>query len=282
MTNPLLHIESFKEWPCQGGVLVRTDGLIGDNIVASTAFRYIFKRHPGKQITIYNTYNHRFERVKLLADLFQELVSCGLIYAIIHKDRKHGPVNAEEEIVFRDNYETWYDCAPFETQFLKMRKSTPMLGPNLQKAWKDRKHDSKYVALFRWSGFHNHYQLRNRPWDEWREIERLLIKLGKRPLLFGWDDSMPFEKGIIDLRRRLDLYHTLFLLARCNLLISTVTFALLYCQHYIPCLVLSDPGDIKNLTIRWKVLSTYELYDASSNYLDRICSRIEELCTVVV
>jgi len=281
MTNSIIHITSLKEWPCQGGILVRTDGLIGDNIVASRAFQYILKKHPGKPVTIYNTYNHTPSRVKLLADLFQELIASRFIFSIVHKGRNHGPLNAEEEALFRDNYEAWYDCGPFERQFHNIRKSAPMLGSNLLKAWEDRKHDS-YVALFRWSGFHNHYQLRNRPWNEWREIERLLIRLGKRPLLFGWDDPMPFEQGIIDLRRKLSVYETLLHIARCNLLISTVTFAPLFCQHYIPCLVLSDPSDITNLTTRWKVLSTYELFDVSSHDLSQLCSRIEELCSGTV
>jgi len=277
MTNPILHIKSLKEWPCQGGILVRTDGLIGDNIVASTAFRYIFKRHPGKSFTIYNTYNHSFERLKLLADLFQELFADGLIYAIVHKGRKHGPLNTEEEAIFRENYDAWYDCAPFERQFLEMSKSTPMLGPNLQRAWEDEEPDSNCVALFRWSGYHSHYQLRNRPWIEWQEIERFLIKLGAQPLLFGWDDPMPFEDGVIDFRRKLGVYETLLDMAKCSLLISTVTFAPLFCQHYIPCLVLSDPNDISNLTKRWKILPTYELFDASSDYLGQLTIRIQEV-----
>ncbi len=260
---------------CAGTFAIRTDGLLGDSIVASSAFEWITSQRPGQSAVIYSTYGRDPTRLALLADLFQELFEDRWIRAIVHKGRAHGPVSRNEEIQLRAlGCEQCYDCGPFEQSFAKMSRGAPYLGARLRQAWDDRAGSTRRVALFRCSRFHDHYPLRNRPWDEWKWIEEQVIELGLKPCIFGWDDYMPTLKESHDYRRRLSVYQTLQEMANCRFLISTVTFAPLFCQHYCACLVISDPRDIENLRLRWKVRSEYKIFDASLPYRDELREQI--------
>lgn len=260
-------------------IAVRTDGLLGDNIVASKAFSGIRASEGNLPLIIYSTYNHNPSRVWLIYDLFVELFCSKTIAKIIHKDRQHGPIiPTERHFLMKLGCKRVYDCGPFEREFQGLAKTKPMLGHAIQNVWANRRTRSDKVALFRWSGFHTHYPDRNRPFKEWQKIEQLLVDLGKQVMLFGWDDPLPSSQNVIDLRRKLSPYETLWYMAECDFLVSIVTFAPLFCQHYIPCLVLSDPRDIPNLKKRWNVSPRYEIFDASSDYLEPLCYRIKELC----
>jgi len=260
-----------------GTIAIRTDGLLGDNIIASTAFSQIRILEQDRPFIIYSTYHHNSTRILLLYDLFKELFDTNVIQLILHKGRGHGPLQVNEKVFLKSlGCKSVYDCAPWEEGFFSLRRSLPMLGESMQKVWNSKASNLCNVALFRWSGFHTHYPMRNRPWHEWQVIERELLNLGYQIFLFGWDDPLPCGKEVIDLRRKLSVYETLKHMAQCRFLISTVTFAPLFCQYYIPCFVLSDTRDIPNLRKRWCVLSRYIIFDVSTNYLDDLCKAIRD------
>lgn len=245
---------------------IRVDGLIGDNIVASTTFKNIIEKEK-KQLVIFCTYNHEKTRIKLLADLYSELMFNGTIKCIIHYPRPHGPLTIKEKKYLKGiGCVKIYDCGPFEREFKNLKKDLPFLGKNLEKKW-ETKRSNKTVALFRWSGFHSHYQLRNRPYSEWEKIEGFLISRGFRCILFGIDDVLPNKNGLKDYRGKLTVYGTLKKMSECSLLISTTSFPPHFCQYFIPCLVLSDPGDVKNLKKKWGINNNFIVFDVNKKYL---------------
>jgi len=279
--EPVLFLQGLKntvDLNLEATIAVRTDGLLGDNIAASKAFLGIRASEGNLPLVIYSTYNHNPSRVCLIYDLFVELFHSKIIAKIIHSGRQHGPVTcAERHFLMKLGCRRVYDCGPFEREFQGLDKTEPMLGHAIRNVWVNRKTPSDKVALLRWSGFHTHYPDRNRPLKEWQKIEDLLLDLGKQIILFGWDDPLPCSRNVIDLRRKLSPYETLWYMAQCDFLVSTVTFAPLFCQHYIPCLVLSDHRDVPNLKKRWNVSTRYEVFDVSSDYLGPLCYRIKEL-----
>jgi len=118
---------------------VRTDGLLGDNIIASTAFRSIIN-NTGRPVVIFSTYNHDKRRVKLLADLYSELISEELIKSIIHYPRPHGPLQKEErDFLEKIGCEKVYDCGPFEKEFKQLQRGKPFLGKELEKELESKK-----------------------------------------------------------------------------------------------------------------------------------------------
>lgn len=247
-------------------IAVRTDGLLGDNIVASTAFEFILNSNPGHQIVVVNTYNHDPGHIVLLSDLFSGLIRKGVIRKILHFPRPHGPLTTcERRELLSAGSSAVYDCGPFEEEFHKLPKGKPFLGVARKELGNDQR--EILVALFRYSGFHSHYPLRNRPYEEWRKIERMIESCGARPVLFGLDDAMPITPSTIDLRGRISVYDTLAYVLSCRCLISTTTFLPLYAQHFIPCFVLSDPDDIPNLVYKWKVLQNFSILDVTKDYL---------------
>lgn len=259
----------------EGTVAVRTDGLLGDNIVASTAFEDICRREKNAPLIIFNTYNHDSSRLTLLCDLFCEMINDGIISDILHYPRDHGALRDEERAFLLNlGCRAVYECAPFEKEFLGLSRGAPSLGERLNSRWHYRTGLSGRIALFRWSGFHRHHWCRNRPSEEWLEIQNTLQIHGKTPVLFGWDDPLPAGRGVIDLRRRLSVHETLMHMADCEFLISTTSFPPLFCQHFIQCFVLAAPEDISNLHTRWCVKDSYEMYDVSQDYLNALTERI--------
>lgn len=264
------NIFSTPEFRFPGTIGVRTEGLLGDNIVASTAFRGLINIHR-KPIIIFSTYTHDKERVNLLADLYSELISTNVIKGIIHFSRPHGPITDEQkDFLIKIGCQKVYDCGSFEDEFKTLQRGEPFLGEKLEKEWKSKKEKNNVIGLFRWSGFHAHYFLRNRPYKEWEIIEKFLIKRGFKCILFGQDDLLPNKNKFTDYRKKLTVYETLKKMAQCSLLISTTSFPPLFCQYYIPCLVLSDPGDIQNLKEKWEVSNNYKIFDVSKNYIEQI------------
>ncbi|MFH1161984.1 MAG: hypothetical protein V1696_01780 [Candidatus Jorgensenbacteria bacterium] len=254
---------------------VRTEGLLGDNIIASTAFRGLINAHK-KPIVIFSTYTHDKERVGLLSDLYSELISKNVIKGIIHFSRPHGPITDEQRnYLLRMGCQKVYDCGPFESEFRGLQRGEPFLGEELGKEWKSQKRKNNTIGLFRWSGFHTHYFLRNRPYEEWEIIEKFLVEKGFECILFGYDDLLPNKNGFADYRKKLTVYETLKKMAQCSLLISTSSFPPLFCQYYIPCLVLSDPRDIENLKEKWEVSSNYKILDVTKNYINQIRTELD-------
>lgn len=156
-------------------------------------------------------------------------------------------------------------------EFHDYKQYTPKLGIEKQGRMQGR------VCLMRRSHQHGHFPLRNRPYEEWYEIESFLVEEGFYPEIIGLDDPMPNKHDLPDYRGLLSPLQTLERCLGAELIISTATFVPVYTNHYVPTLVLSDPGDIRDLEEKWYHGRFARVFDVSRSYLREVKNCIKEI-----
>jgi hypothetical protein len=115
------------------------------------------------------------------------------------------------------------------------------------------KTNNNKVALFRFSGFHQHVPLRHIKEEDWLNIEEHLLNLGLDVYLYGYDDPMKtLVKPENDFRKKLTILGTIKHAADSGLCISTTTYLPHYLHHFVPCLVYIDPIDTVPISLMWR------------------------------
>jgi len=162
----------------------------------------------------------------------------------------------------------YYD--PVYRDFDKLPASLPKLGPDIFRHWRDTSRSTKMVGLFRRSAFHSHVPERNRPQEEWQEVEKMLAERGYEMTLFGHDDDMANSCNVTDYRGKLSIYETIKKMASCARLISVTTFLPIFCQFFIPCHVLVAPSDVEPVKKLWRMRDNYHILDVSKDWIAEI------------
>jgi hypothetical protein len=283
-----------------GCVAVHTEGLIGDHILISTTFDRAIR--DDKPFLIYSTYYsnpypHRrsiiaqqwrqmlqgdiprnVKRLALIEDLLREFIEAGQLKAILYHPRKFGPFD-ESEIGYLKSVgcEMMLDCSLYNPQYSQYPKGDPYIGPVMRAAWEAPREREFKLALFRWSGIHNHYPDRLRPYPEWKKFEVWLLEQGVVPILFGYDDPLPNDHGLLDYRKKLSVYETLLEIAKCHLIVSVTSFPPVYGQYYVPCIVLADKRDIPNQRNFWRRTGRYHVVPISTGHWQHVRELVRDL-----
>jgi hypothetical protein len=273
----------------QGTFAVHTDGLIGDHCLVSTVFEMLLERHDAPMV-IYSTYTpnpwpyrrglkpehlqeiadlapRNRKRLDLVVDLLKELISANMIHGIYHFGRLFRDMDEmEKRYLWQMGCERVYDLSLISKQFIDMPKAMPYLGPEMRAEWERPKPHPLKIALFRWSAIHPHCTERLRPYNEWSRIERSLLECGMQPILFGYDDELPNDHGLLDFRKKLSVYGTLKAMAECAAMVTVTSFPPVFAQYYIPCLVLTDERDVSRQERIWKRTDRYEICPVKEGY----------------
>jgi hypothetical protein len=228
---------------------LRVHGLIGDCIKATTVLSELIKEDPTRTYVFLISYKDE-TKGSLIKDIFSDLIAKGLIVGL-----------------FLNNYQIVGNMSFLQWSFLRDLGCDIALDLYFHSSdeYKRRKTGIAYlgfeqpqssptkVALFRYSGFHQHVPLRHIPEKEWLEIEDHLLNLGLDVHLYGQDDTMrTLVKPDNDFRKKLSVLGTIKHSADSGLCISTTTFLPHYLSHFIPCLVFCDPIDIPALCLQWR------------------------------
>ena len=128
--------------------------------------------------------------------------------------------------------------------------------------------------IFRYSGYHKHCPKRNRPYEEWKQIEENLLSKGYIVYLLGKDDTMPLTEGVIDLRNTMNVLEVLDFSKDASICISTTTFIYVWQQFVCPTYVFADPCDVNTLNKIWKLNENLRVLDAGQNYMPYLKSCI--------
>lgn len=230
-------------------VAFRIHGLIGDVIKATTVLSPILKENPNKKFVILQSYNDATKK-SLVRDVFSDLINTGVVVGLfLNEYSMVGNISYHQYEFLRDIgcttiVDLYYYASDGYTYF---NKGIPYLGFPQPEA------NPHKVALFRFSGFHNHVRLRHIPENEWLDIEDHLLKLGLDVHLYGYDDTM--KTNVLkenDHRKKLSVLDTIKHAADSGFCISTTTFLPHYLSHFIPCLVFCDPSDLVLLSLHWR------------------------------
>lgn len=259
-----------------GTTVVRIHGLLGDNILAATRFRWIRNKHKAP-LTLVSTYTHpHCERQDLLPDLYRELLEDGTITQIFsHPVGNFLPDENHVRKLLHRGAKGFYGPTMRDLKRIPVDPEGPYLGAALRERWQT-KASPRRVAIFRWSGYHAHARLRLRPYNDWRQIEKTLVDAGYEVVLFGWDDPLPRIYATEDYRKKLSIYETLWEAATCGQLISVTTFLPVYCQFFMPCYVLTDPTDIGLQRKIWQMRhEAYQIIDVSKPFIKPILEKVK-------
>jgi hypothetical protein len=301
--NFIQHVPDLAQRPGEkfpGAAAVHTEGLIGDHILISTTFDHALRDE--KPFVLFSTYYnnpwpHRgkitrqqwhtmlvssipenMKRLRLVEDLFEEMITSGQLKGILYHPRKFGPFHEPEmRYLKRLGCDVMLDCSLYNPQYPQYPKSEPYIGRQMREAWKAPRGGDLTVALFRWSGIHGHYQDRLRPYPEWRAFEGWLLAQGFRPILFGYDDPLPNDHRLLDYRKRLSVYQTLREIAKCDLIVSVTSFPPVLGQYYVPCIVLADKKDIPNQRNFWKRTGRYQVVPITAGTWDEVRALVLDL-----
>jgi hypothetical protein len=96
------------------------------------------------------------------------------------------------------------------------------------------------VGLFRYSAANKEWIQKNRPYEEWFEVEKWLKEKGYDCVIVGKDDPLPNECGFEDYRGKLSLRESLNLLCSCKKVICIQSWPSTVCQHYAPAYCIFD------------------------------------------
>ena len=258
---------------------IRLSGLIGDTIHASTRFNYILEKFPDKRWLVIHSYPQpRFEeRIKGVAqELLQTFFKDGRIaYYFCSGAGKGGATYTSiKEVTDAFRFcriapDRIFECLYKHPKLPKM--DYPNLGIDLAV-----KKNPKKVVIFRYSGWHNHFPERNRPYSEWQKIEEFLLEKGYEVNLLGLDDKMPITPGVKDFRGYFKLRSLLDFCKDSAMCISVATFLYQWTQHICPTAVLSDARDCAALKGPWKLTNKLHVINVNnSNYLSDVFDLIQ-------
>jgi hypothetical protein len=139
----------------------------------------------------------------------------------------------------------------------------------------DRPKQQKAV-LMRRSAWNAHYPERNRPVEEWSQIEARVLSLGYATFVVGIDDDMSLTPGVVDRRRSMPIRELLEFTTDASLVVSCTTFLPVFTQFVCPSLVICDPLDYESQIRNWKVTPDYRVYAAREGYLADLVTAIPE------
>ncbi len=241
----------------QNVMALRIHGLFGDCIKATTALSELIKEDPTRKYVILISYNN-VENGKLVKDLFSDLISAGIIVALfLNEYPVVGNMQFNQFSFLLDLGCTRVeDMYYFHSSGYKRKTGIAYLGfPNpLPRTDK--------VALFRFSGFHQHVPKRHIPEYEWLDIEKHLIGIGLDVHLYGYEDPMDtLVRPENDHRKKLSVLGTIKHASDAGLAITTTTYLPIYLHHFIPCLVFADPIDIHLINTMWRSNHNYQCMD---------------------
>lgn len=246
---------------------VRIQGLLGDSIKAASVISSL----PEDRKVLISLAYPDIRRHPLVQNLFSHLLRSGRIVDILPSPRPGlGTIQPEEIQDLRSRgCREIYDITVLSSEFGSYPQTKPDLGLPAREPIKGR------VCLMRRSHFHDHFSLRNRPYQEWDRIEGYLVKAGFQPEILGLDDPMPNPHGLPDYRRLLTPLQTLERVMGSELVISLPTFVPVYSCQYRPTIVLSDPRDIPQLRDRWYAGGDVTLFDVTQPYIEPLLELIK-------
>jgi hypothetical protein len=241
-------------------------GLLGDTILASTYFRELISKYPNKKWIIVHSYKEK-NKTQVVLDLLLPYFDNGQIKEYVyHFLPRCLPMPREVVDLF-------VRCGVDDVEelsfagFDKSKLTEPALGFNFDKPKLNK------VILMRQSTWNPHFLERNRPYEEWHEIEKTLLEAHRIPHFIGIEDTMPIIAGI-DLRNRLSIRGVLEHSSDASLCISCTTFLPVFTQFVCPTLVICDPADYDNQMTNWKLTENYKVFPAEENYLNQILENI--------
>src|ERR1700693_3278213 len=238
---------------------LRIHGLFGDCIKATSVLSELIKEDPSRKYVILISYSNAQNGV-LVRDLFSDLISAGIIVGLfLNEYRIVGNISYHQFAFLQDvGCSKVEDLYYFNSNGYKRKTGLPYLGFANPASKLDK------VALFRFSGFHQHVPMRHIPEQEWLEIESHLLSLGLDVNLYGWDDSM---KTLVspekDFRKKLSVLGTIKHASDSGLSITTTTYLPIYLHHFIPCLVFADPNDMYLINMMWRSNHNYQCIDTT-------------------
>lgn len=234
-------------------IAFRVHGLIGDCIKATTILAGKIEENPNSKYVFLISYNDASKK-GLIKDLFSDLVESGIVVGLFFNECSViGNMNFYQYDFLKrigcSRILDMYYHSSDEYQFNKAGQAYLGFEQVLPK--------NNKVALFRFSGFHQHVPLRHIPEEGWLDIEKHLISLGLDVHLYGHDDEMETTEGVHDHRREFSVIDTIKHASDSGLSLSTTTFLPLYLHHFIPCLVLVDPSDLAAVSLLWRSTHNY-------------------------
>ncbi len=248
-------------------VALRIHGLVGDCIKATTIISAYLRENPEQQFVVLVSYNDASKR-GIVKDLFSKLVEKNIIVGLFFNEFPLiGNVSFHQFQFLRSiGCENILDLYFYNSEVYNITDTGPAyLG------FENLEIDSNKIALFRFSGFHQHVPLRHIPEEEWLTLEFHLLHLGYDVHLYGYDDTMSTAPGVIDHRRELSVLETIEHASNAGLCISTTTFLPLYLHHRVPCLVYIDPKDMNAVSLLWRDSHNYMPINTQSlDHLDYV------------
>lgn len=251
-------VQAFRDlFEGKNVMALRIHGLFGDCIKASSVLSELIKEDPARKYVILISYNNVKNGV-LVRDLFSELISAGIIVGLfLNEYGIVGNISYPQFSFLQDlGCKNIQDLYYFNSNGYKRKTGIAYLGFQNPQPKPDK------VALFRFSGFHQHVPKRHIPENEWLDIERHLLNLGLDINLYGYEDSM---KTLVspekDFRKKLTVLGTIKHASDSGLSISTTTYLPIYLHHFIPCLVFADPTDMYLINTMWRSNHNYQCID---------------------
>lgn len=253
-------------------IIVRFNGLFGDVLHGTCKFNHFRKLYPNNKWIIIHEYGNK-ERAELCKPFFQHLFNSGeLKYYFFNKFMGSSRISRSMRTIINSIGVPDHkicDCYVFQA------KPKMITRPDIGIEIPDHKDQTKAV-IFRKSGWHGHFPERNRPIEEWMQIERYLLDSGYTVYLLGYDDEMPNPNNLIDLRKKMSVYEILDFVKDSSICITTTTFLYMWTQFVCPSLVLSAKGDIRNLQRHWKITNYMVPIDVQkNNYLGALYNYID-------
>lgn len=274
LLNEGSNLESLKnKYKEQDVKAFRIHGLIGDCVRASTVLHAYMTDNPNKKLILLISYNDASKK-NVIVDLFSDLVKQNKIVGLFLNETQHIGEMTFPQFKFlnhvgcSDITDLYYMTGVYK----KLKTSTPYLGFG-QPASNNNK-----VALFRYSGFHQHVPKRHISEESWNAIEQHLLYLNLDVHLYGTaDDTMKtLVKPENDHRSKLSILGTIKHSADSGLCISTTTFLPHYLHHFIPCLVYADPVDIYALCNQWRANHNFMPIDTTkSDYVSYVLRYVD-------
>lgn len=251
-------VSAFRDlYKDQNVMALRIHGLFGDCIKATSALSELIKEEPSRKYVILISYNNA-QNGKLARDLFSDLISAGIIVGLfLNEYPVVGNISYPQFSFLQDlGCKNVQDMYYFNSGGYKRKTGIAYLGFQNPIPKTDK------VALFRFSGFHQHVPKRHIPEYEWFDIEKHLLNLGLDVHLYGYEDSMETQiKPENDHRKKLTVLETIKHASDAGLSISTTTYLPIYLHHFIPCLVFADPTDIYLIQTMWRSNHNYQCID---------------------
>ena len=258
-------------------IVIRISGLYGDLLHASTRFQGILQRYPNANWIIIHSYAIK-ERVETCLELFKTWEIAGRLkyYLYDHYTRSSGMQSAIRSklnsIGISDD--KIFDCFVFQ------RKPSIITPPNIGINIPPEKNPNKAI-IFRYSGWHRHFPKRNRPIEEWNQIEQYLLKSGYIVHLLGYDDILPVNNNITDWRKKFTIRECLDFSKDASICITTTTFLYVWMQFICPTMVLCDAGDVQGLNRYWKLNSNMRIANVNMpSYLNQTFTFIDSVKTL--